>query len=173
MREQGSEAWQRGKREATGAAKRGREKDGKYRRDQERPREGRRKGKQDRKREHDRERESKRDSEIGGGSEARRGEATAGKSRYVRVTSYTRYTCVQRKARVSARVMYVRVDVRMCVCARARDACVNTCVCVCTRCVVTSGRGSKRQRSKRGPWGGGRRVAGGGDGWQSVGRRVG
>lgn len=77
MREQGSEAWQRGKREATGAAKRGREKDGKYRRDQERPREGRRKGKQDRKREHDREREreSKRDSEIGGGSEARRGEA--------------------------------------------------------------------------------------------------
>lgn len=68
----------------------------------------------------ERERESKRDSEIGGGSEARRGEATAGKSRYVRVTSYTRYTCVQRKARVSARVMYVRVDVRMCVCARAR-----------------------------------------------------
>lgn len=118
MREQGSEAWQRGKRETTGAAKRGREKDGKYRRDQERPREGRRKGKQDRKREHDRER-------------GWRGETTAGKSRYVRVTSYTRYTCVQRKARVSARVMCVRVYV----CARARArvmrAYVRACAYVC------------------------------------------
>lgn len=53
-----------------------------------------------------------------------------------------------------------------------RDTCVYVYVRACVRYVVTSGRGSKRQRGKRGPWGGGRggeerRVEGG---WQSVGR---
>lgn len=70
----------------------------------------------------------------------------------MRVTWYARYTCVQGETRV---YVYVRVYVR-----------------ACMRYVVTSGRGSKRQRGKRGPWGGGRggeerRVEGG---WQSVGR---
>lgn len=57
----------------------------------------RRRGKQDRKREQKRKRKRER----------RGGEATAGKSRYVRVTWYAGYTCVRGKA-----------DVYMCVCLR-------------------------------------------------------
>lgn len=39
---------------------------------------------------------------------------------------------------------------------RQRDIRIYVCVPACVRYVVTSGRGSKRQRGKRGPWGGGR-----------------
>jgi len=60
---------------------------------------------------------------------------------------------------------------------------IYVCVPACVRYVVTSGRGSKRQRGKRGPWGGGRgeeRAADGGrmvvgwsvGGWDGWVRRI-
>lgn len=77
MREQGSKAWAESEREK---AKRPREKRGIVKG----PKEGREE--EDRKREQEtRERKGER----------RGGDATVGKSRYVRVTSYARYTCVQ------------------------------------------------------------------------------
>lgn len=87
----------------------------------ERPREE--VGEQDRKREQKRKRKGER----------RGGEATAGKSRYVRVTWYAG--------------VYVRAG---------KGRRIYVWVAACVRYVVTSGRGSKRQRGKRGPWGGGR-----------------
>lgn len=82
---------------------------------------------------------------------------------------------MQRKARVSARVMYVRVDVRMCVCSRARVRCVREYVRVRVYAVcrnqwkrVEEAAWQERTVGRRTKSGGG-----GGDGWQSVGRRVG
>lgn len=73
--------------------------------------------------------------------------------------------------RVDTCVLLGTLDIRAC---RERETrvCVYVYVRACVRYVVTSGRGSKRQRGERGPWGGGRggeerRVEGG---WQSVGR---